>query len=155
MNKELSDYILREPIRATIAHSIDPQYQNEIHFYLSRDYSVQNGLFTFPAGACLSYIVDEKNYNPDRSLPLSAQKEQVANYLSGEGYDEDDIRRFLSTTEYQDGREISLSPAESEKWFELHPEYKEDALRILNEAQRELEKIRESIETRLNNRKTK
>lgn len=144
------DYIWKRPIVATILR-LPKDNENELMLSerLPEGYSYHDGFFSFPAGFKESLILDGIDYNSGEvDLPLELQKETAIKELKEKGFETKEIEELLDGLKIREGNTRFLNHENSLQWLDLHPEFKEEAIKILNESRQEVQN--EIKETRSN-----
>ncbi len=111
---------------------------------LPKEYLYENGLYRFPAGVWESYFVNGKEYNYDGGRSLEEQKTLIAQDLAHEGFEAQEIEEYIGIMEVKEGSSMMLGFDESLQWLKRHPEFREQALKVLNEAKSEIASERQS-----------
>lgn len=115
---------------------------------LPAEHIYDNGLYRFPAGVWESYFVNGKEYNYDGDRSLEEQKRLIAQDLALEGFQPEEIEEYISLIETKEGLPMVMNFEASLQWLKRHPEFKEQAMQILNEAKNKIASERESERNR-------
>ena len=138
MKKRTLDFLFRRPVRVTMLVSIDAN-ERQVSTRLPDDFLLDNGKFRFPAGFWESYFVNGKEYNTEGDRTLDEQKELIAKDLTEEGFTSEEIEEFVTEIETREGWPMLLTPESSNKWLRYHPEFEQEALRLLGEIKNEIQ----------------
>ena len=139
MKKRKVDFLSRRPVRVIILANSSGN-NRAVAGRLPEDYIFEDGKFNFPAGFWESYFVNGKEYNVDGNRSLEQQKELIIQDLAEEGFKQEEAEEFINALETQEGNRMLLNFDASYKWLKLYPEFKNEAITKLHEAEAEVKK---------------
>lgn len=128
------DFLSRRPMRAVMLVS-SAEHEYAVARKLPQDYIYEDWKFYFPAGFWESYFVNDKEYNIDGNRSLEEQKELIIQDLAKEGFKQAEAEEFINALETHEGSNMLLNFDESYRWLKRHPEFKNEAMQKLHEAE--------------------
>lgn len=140
MKQQKKDFLSRRPVIAQIIVSGEDDHLDEyINERLPEGFIQSGRTFQFPAGYQESYLINGKDYNFQGDRSLGEQRVMVESDLAKEGFTRDEIQAFLQEIEIKTSKMPTyLSLESSKQWLQDHPEFKQEALRLLGEIKNEI-----------------
>ncbi|MFA5069983.1 MAG: hypothetical protein WC528_01765 [Patescibacteria group bacterium] len=137
MPEKERDFLVRKPIRVSIIMNVDVS-DWALKDKLPEGYICGGGVFSFPAGYRESYIVNGKEYNCEGNLSLEEQRADITHDLTEGGFSLQEAEEYMVNLKTVEWSVSYLNYDASQKWLELHPEFEDEAMKILKEAINEL-----------------
>jgi len=140
MKQQKKDILARRPVIAQIIVSgTDDHLDAYINKHLPEGFIRSGRVFQFPASYQESYSINGKDYNFQGNRSLEEQRTMIESDLAEEGFIRDEIQEFLQEIEIETSKMPTyLSLESSKQWLQDHPEFKQEALRLLGEIKNEI-----------------
>lgn len=153
MKRDNDFYLVSSPIRAKIRVK-DFADGYLIGTKLPSEYSLdEHSIFSFPAGEENEYVVfDGLMYDFDKYESLENIKEVIGEKLKEGEFKESEIKELLDSIKPRSGMTKYLDLEQSGQWLKLHPQYQEEAMKVLevaiSEAEQEINEAKQMNESR-------
>lgn len=138
MKERKLDFLSRRAVRVTMLITLDVN-ERTVDGRLPDGYSLDDGIFRFPAGYWESYFVNGKEYNIDGDRTREKQEELITKDLTEKGFSKKEIDEYIAEIGTEEGESMSLASDASNKWLQFHPEFRQEALRLIGEIKKEIQ----------------